>query len=770
MAKRPRKRTARKSRRQRRGFFRPRRIAAAVAAVGMMLMAAYAAWLDHRVTSEFEGGRWAVPARVYARPLELFAGRALSPGNFVRELQAADYHPGGGTAPGTYVRRNDTFRLRTRSFRFWDGAEPSHRLEVRFSGDRVAAVRDLAQGASLPLVRLDPAHIGNIYPNHREDRILVRLDDVPRTLVEALIAVEDHRFMEHHGVSFIGIARAALANLRAGRVVQGGSTLTQQLVKNYFLSNERTLWRKLNEAAMAVLLELHYDKRAILQAYLNEIYLGQDGNRSINGFGLASRFYFGRSLDELDLSQQALLVGLVRGPSYYDPRRHPERARKRRNLVLDVMADQGYADRQAIRAAKGEDIGVTPQPRDSNTSYPAFMDLVKRHLSRDYEPEDLSSEGLRIFTTLAPSVQQSAEAAVTRRAKAWMSGTQAAALVVNVDDGEVQAVVGGTDPRFAGFNRALDARRPVGSLIKPAIYLTAFERPDRYGLGTLIEDKPVTLQNASGQRWTPRNYDRERHGEVPLWKALAHSYNVPTVRLGLDVGLRAVVDTVQRLGGRVPDTVYPSLLLGALPLSPLEVAQMYETLAGGGFRTPLRAVRAVMTPQGRLLSRYSLSVRRVAESGPAYLVKYAMRRVVEEGTARGLAHWLDDSTVVAGKTGTTDDTRDSWFAGFSGDTLGVVWVGRDDNGKTGLTGSSGAMTVFGELFSRLQVRPLDLKPPEGVERRWVDPDTGLAAASYCDGAVQLPYVEGGAPTQDAPCVRGANVVDRASDWIRRLFN
>lgn len=740
----------------------------------MLLLAAggiYTYWLNRRIVTEFEGKRWAIPARVFARPLELYPGARLDIQKFLVELKAAGYRQSASVEqPGTYTRQGDTFRLHTRAFRFWDGGEPSRILRLRFDSDRVAVVRNARDGKKLPLVRLDPARIANIYPARREDRILVRLDQVPKPLVEALIAIEDRRFLRHHGISLAGIARALIADIQAGRWVQGGSTLTQQLVKNYFLSNERTLWRKLNEAVMAILLELHYSKREILQAYLNEVYLAQDGDRAVHGFGLASRYYFDKPLAQLSLDQQALLVGLVKGPSYYNPRMYTERARARRDQVLDAMREQGFASRREVQRAKRRELAVVPRSHGAESTFPAFLDLVKRHLRRDYRYTDLTSEGLLIFTTLAPSVQHTAEQALADRARGWLPGTEGAVIVVSVEDGEVEAVVGGRDSRYAGFNRALDARRQIGSLIKPAIYLTALSRPQHFGLGSLLQDQPVTLKNANGQSWTPRNYDRERHGVVPLWSALAHSYNVPTVRLGLDVGLRAVADTIQRLGGRIPETVYPSLLLGAVQFTPLEVTQMYETIASGGFRTPLRAVRAVMTPGYDVLSHYPLEVTRAFEPGPIYLLRYGLQEVVRQGTAHGLYRVLPEEVNVAGKTGTTDDTRDSWFAGFTGQRLGVVWVGRDDDGRTGLTGSTGAMQVWGEIMRELPLQAFEPVPPQSVQKRWIDERTGAIAASYCDHVVELPYIRDSAPDGTSECIHSANGVDRAMNWVRRLFH
>ncbi len=729
----------------------------------------YGAYLDWRVRVKFEGGRWALPARVFARPLELYQGQQLSAEQLEAELAAADYRRVTGAASaGSYERRGSRFLINTRGFQFPDGIEPAHRLTVDIAGGRVSALR--AENRAVDLVRLDPALIGSIYPAHREDRVLVRLDEVPALLGAAVLAVEDREFYHHHGLSWSGIARAFVANLQAGRVVQGGSTITQQLVKNFYLSNERTLWRKANEAAMSLLLEARFGKDEILEAYFNEVYLGQDGNRSIHGFGLASRFYFGRPLQDLRLHEVALLAGLVKGPSYYDPRRYPDRARGRRDVVLQVLAEVEIITPEQARAAMQRPLGVIPRGKSGDTPYPAFMDLVKKHLQRDYRSEDLSSEGLRIFTTLDPWVQQSAERALATRLEHFGNkDLQGAVVTVSVDDGAVLGVVGGRDPRFPGFNRALEARRPVGSLIKPAVYLAALEEPTRFGLGTILQDEPITLRDAGGREWSPRNYNNETYGPVPLWQALARSYNLSTVQLGLDVGLRRVVDVMKRLGLEPPGHIYPSLLLGAVPYTPLEMAQMYHTIATGGFRSPLRSVRAVMTPQGEVLSRYPLTVNRAFESEAVYLLRYGLAAAAREGTARSVAHWVG-SLDVAGKTGTTDDTRDSWFAGFTDDILAVTWLGRDDNGRSGLTGASGALTVWGELFARLEPRPLQPLPPEGVGTVWVEEQTGRLSAEHCRGARALPYVVAHLPKENAPCIDERGLIERTGDWLRGILN
>ncbi len=759
-----------------------RRFAPPLLASLLLMFSAYVYYLDVNVRSQFEGRRWAVPASVYARPLELYPGAPLGRERLLEELQALGYlrsdRPEG---PGEFAAGGGKVVLATRSFRFWDGPEEARRMELRFRDGVLQEMVDLATGRSVPMARLEPRLIGKIYPAHHEDRVLVRLEEVPPGLIDALLAVEDQGFYSHHGIAPRSILRAIWANLRAGRTVQGGSTLTQQLVKNFYLTSERTLWRKFNEAIMALLLELHYDKDEILEAYLNEIYLGQDGQRSIHGFGLAARFYFGRPLQELRLSQMALLVGMVKGPSYYDPRRNPQRALQRRNLVLRLLADRGEIGLRQARAASSEPAGVVPLKVGGITPYPAFMELVRRQLYRDYRDDDLRSEGMQIFTTLDPQIQAAAEQAVSgrleelERSRGMPEGElEGAALVTEPSSGEILAVVGGRNARFAGFNRALNAVRPIGSLIKPAIYLAALELPGRYTLITPLDDSPLTLKWPNGDSWSPANYDGESHGEVPLYLALAHSYNLATVRLGLQLGVEEVLDTVQRLGVYRPLNSYPSVLLGAAELTPLEVAQMYQTIANGGFRSPLRAIREVLTAGGEPLQRYPLDIEQAADPGAVYLLGRALQAVAREGTARILDRELGE-LEIAGKTGTTDGLRDSWFAGFTGDRLAVVWVGRDDNRSTGLSGSSGALLVWRDMIRSLRTQPLQLVAPQGVHQVWVEPWIGLRSREQCPGAVWLPFISGSEPEEYSGCGAGnvtepaANPLQRGIDLLKGIF-
>ena len=715
-----------------------------VAVVLLVFTAGYVAWLDIRVRAQFEGKRWALPARVYARPVELWPGARMDPDALESELGRAGYHPEAiPSRPGSYRRAGNRFVIRTREFRFWDSVEPERRIEVGFDAGHVENIEGGA--GEIPLVRLDPPVVGRIFPRHHEDRVMVRLDEVPPLLVAGLVAVEDHRFFDHHGISLRAIARAAWANIRALGVVQGGSTLTQQLAKNLFLSPERTLARKANEAIMALVLDARYDKAELLEVYLNEVFLGQEGRRAIHGFGLAAWFYFDRRLDELDPSEAALLIGLARGASAYNPWRQPERARRRRDLVLDVMAARGVVSREEAAAAKARPLGVRSGLPGGASPHPAFIDLVRRQLSRDYRDRDLRTEGLRIFTSLDAEVQAHAERALSRglaaaeRRKGFPEGElQGAVLVARADNGEVLAVVGGRRAKDRGFNRALDARRPIGSLVKPAVYLAALERG--HSIASPVDDAPVEVRLAGGKTWAPRNHDGDHLGEIPLYRSLALSRNAATARLGLSIGVEHVAETLARLGIGRAIQPSPSLLLGSLDLSPFEVAQIYQPFANEGFRAPLRGIREVTDPQGRPLARYGLSVEQVAEPASIYVLRAALEAVLEEGTGRGVRGVLPAALHAAGKTGTTNGGRDSWFAGFAGGHVAVVWVGFDDNRAAGLSGAGQALRVWAGLVSRLPPSAVSPVRPEGVEWRW----TGFDGEPFltdpgCPGAVRLPY-------------------------------
>lgn len=737
----------------------------------VLLIGGYSLYLSKSVRVKFDGKRWAIPAQVYARPLELYVGAEITANAFSEELQRLGYRKVKKiTKAAQWTGYNNKYLVRTRSFDFQDAAQPGQLLSVQFDAAGISALKNISSGKAVDLLRLEPPLIGSIYPAHKEDRILVRLSDLPEHLVNALLAVEDRRFFEHSGINYTSIARALWANVKARRTVQGGSTLTQQLVKNFFLTSERSLWRKFNEALIAWILEARYSKNEILEAYANEIFLGQDGARAIHGFGLAARYYFDRPVQELSLAESALLVGLVKGASYYNPRRHPERAKKRRNLVLDQMLKQDFINEKQNRFARKKALNLSARKRHNSHRYPAFIDLVRRQLRRDYREEDLTSEGLSIFTTLDPAVQSVADK-VVRQQLAQLekqkglkkSSLQAAVVIASSDDGEVLALTGGRDNRATGFNRALDAVRPVGSLIKPAVYLSALQDKDKYTLVTPLDDTSISVKLRNGKTWTPRNYDRKSHGDPALYQALVKSYNQATVRLGMDVGLNKVLGTLKKLGLNRPINVFPSMLLGASAMSPIEVTQLYQTLAAEGFRSPIRAIRAVRDSQGQELQRYPITVKKVVDANVAYLMKYALVDVMRSGTGRSAYRYLADDMVVAGKTGTTNDLRDSWFAGFSQDMVAVVWLGNDNNEPVQLTGSSGGLSVWAKIMAALNPLSLDMLPPEDIQHYWVDSVSGRQTGKDCDNAVLLPFIANSEPRQHTGC--GRSVFESVNGWF-----
>ena len=714
--------------------------------------------LDKEITSRFEGRRWELPARIYGRPLELYAGKKLTKKDLLRELDLLGYRAAEDiNTPGTYRMHDSHISIHCRAFPFADGGRAGKTIALTITDRHIRSLIDQADGKDIALFRLEPLQIAAIYPRDNEDRLLIRLKDTPPLLVNILLLTEDSRFYHHIGIRPLAILRALLANIRAGKTVQGGSTLTQQLVKNFFLSSEQSLKRKINEALMALLLEYHYSKDEILETYLNEIYLGQAGKRAIHGFAMASRFYFGRNLDELTADQLALLVGLAKGASFYDPRRHPKRAKTRRDLILARAAKAGLLPPAALQALRQHPLGITQRISSGLTRYPAFVQMVRRQLKRDYREEDLRSEGLVIFTTFDPIMQQKAEksvqqtlAAIEHDHKMDDDTLQAALILCSVDQGEVQAVVGDRLPERAGFNRALDMRRPIGSIIKPAIYLNALSRPDRFNLLSLLNDSPISIPS-EGKEWQPQNYDKTFHGQVPLRQALVHSMNVATVRLGLELGLDAIINTLHKLGISEKIAPFPSLLLGAVDVAPISILQMYQTIAAGGYRTPLRTILTVMDQNGRILQHYPLTVEQAAEPAPVFCLVNTLQEVTRTGTAASLQRLLPPALTVAGKTGTTNDLRDSWFAGFSGSHVAVAWVGRDDNKSTGLTGASGALRVWAGLMNKIATHPLEPEPPENIDFYYSDIDNGRLFADQCRQGTLIPFIRGGILPPVTPC-------------------
>ncbi len=743
---------------------------------GLTICALYVAYLDAVVTNTFDAHRWTVPARVYARPLDLYAGRPLTVAALLGELRELGYREvAAPAAQGEFAISADglTVQLVARGFAFPEGRTRPQKATIAFSAARIERLT-----AADRVLRLEPVVIGTIRPKDAEDRVLMRLGERPPFLLETLLAVEDRNFPEHIGISPRGMLRALWVNVKSGEVQQGGSTLTQQLVKNFYLDNERTVTRKLIEAIMAVLLEVHYDKNTILETYCNEIYLGQAGRRAVHGFALGSLYYFGRPVAELQLQEVALLVGLIKGPSQLNPWRHPERARERRNTVLDALVATGGVDRVRAETAKNLPLNIVPTPRLRLNRYPAYMAIVRAELQSRLDNEALTGDGLAVFTALDPGVQQAAEAALAQtlvqiEKDNGMTGLEGALVVSVPQTGEIEAAVGGRDVDFAGFNRVVDARRTIGSLMKPVVFLAALQQPQRYSLASFISDAPISAKVKGSPDWRPGNYDHVSHGNPPdhqvmLVDALANSWNQATARLGLELGIETVIRQARTLGVDAELPPYPALLLGSATLSPLEVLGMYQPLASGGLRIRPRAVRGVLAADGTVLLVRETRTERVLSPATAFLLTHAMQETVRRGTARSVYNLLSREIDAAGKTGTTDNARDSWFAGFTGSHLAIAWVGYDDNRATALSGATGALRVWADFTGRLPQMALSPVAPTGVEWAWLVPGGEARAAEGCGAAVRVPVIAGTVPEKATLCGTTVEAVEGVKGFFRRL--
>jgi len=693
--------------------------------VFVVLIAIYGVYLDQKIRSRIDGKVWQLPAAVYGRMVNLEPDMSISKNEMVKLLQATQYRQVTKmTRPGEFTVQAKSIEMIRRPFDFPDSKEGQVRARLAFDGDRLETIENMDNDRQFGFFRLDPRLITMLSSANGEQRLFVARNGFPDLLVDTLLATEDRHFYEHDGISLYSIGRAVLANLTAGRTVQGASTLTQQLVKNLFLSSERSYWRKANEAYMAVLMDARYSKDRILELYMNEVYLGQSGDNEIRGFPLASLYYFGRPVEELSLDQQALLVGMVKGASIYNPWRNPKLALERRNLVLRLLQQQQVIDQELYDMLSARPLGV--QPRGGVISpQPAFMQMVRQELQSKLGDKVKDLSGVKIFTTFDSVAQDAAEKAAVEGIPALkkqrkLSDLETAMVVVDRNTGEVRAMVGGAEPQFAGYNRAMQARRSIGSLAKPATYLTALSQPNLYRLNTWIADAPISLRQPNGQVWSPQNDDRQFSGQVMLVDALTRSMNVPTVNLGMALGLPAITDTWQKLG--VPkDQLHPvpAMILGALNLTPIEVAQAFQTIASGGNRAPLSALRSVIAEDGSVLYQSFPQAERAVPAQAAYMTLWTMQQVVQRGTGRQLGAKYP-GLHLAGKTGTTNNNVDTWFAGIDGREVVITWVGRDNNQPTKLYGASGAMSIYQRYLANQSPVPLNLVAPEDIVDMGVD--------------------------------------------------
>ncbi|MGI9833618.1 penicillin-binding protein 1B [Vibrio vulnificus] len=723
-------------------------------------------YLDSVVKQRFEGQLFQLPTVVYARIQTLYAGENVSRPELQKELDILNYRKVSQPRyPGEYSSSSSKIELIRRPFEFVDGPEADRHVMLHFDASSLTRIQSLESKGDLGYLRLEPKMLGMLEKDTDEQRLFLRREQFPEIMVDALLVTEDRDFYQHDGVSPLAIARAMFVNLKAGRTVQGGSTLTQQLAKNLFLTQDRTLWRKVREAYIALILDYRYSKDRILEAYLNEVYLGQSGKQAIHGFGLASRYYFGQPIQELRIDQLAMLVGMVKGPSYYNPVRFPERTKERRDLVLRLMMQQNMLTASEYDQAASRPLDIQDVPRIASRQ-PAYFQQLSMELREKVGEAFQGETGLRVFTSLDPISQDKLEKAISKKVpelgKVAGNELEAAAVAVDRTSGEIRAMVGGKRTGYDGFNRAINASRPIGSLVKPAVYLTALEQPEKYTLATTLQDTPLSLKGSKGSVWEPRNFDRQFRGDVPLYQALAKSLNVPTVRLGMQLGIDQVSDTLARLGvNRNEIRPVPSMFLGAFSLTPLEVAQMYQTLTNSGRKAPLTALRSVVDLEGHVLYQSLPKSSPAVNEQAAWLTTYAMKQGVAQGTGRYLQNQFAWA-ALAGKTGTSNDSRDSWFVGVDGREVTTIWLGRDDNQPTKLTGASGALRVYAEYLKQ--------RTPEKLILPWPKEITTLGYQQKSDGELSLDCSsQFTLPVWDKQGELKAQC-EKSSNWLNKLLS
>ncbi|WP_218353354.1 penicillin-binding protein 1B [Alteromonas lipotrueiana] len=745
--------------------------------VVVVVAAGYMFYLDAQIKHTFTGNKWEVPAQIYARPLVLSKNLEITPNEVLEELSLLGYRKvSRPDSSGEYVYWNKTLVVMRRGFQFPDGAQGMRKLTIAWQGNRINSITDNTAGKKVGTVRLEPWLVTRLVSSLREDRMLLNLETVPAMLPKTLTLVEDRDFYDHHGVAPLSILRALIANIKAGRTVQGGSTLTQQLVKNLFLTREQSLVRKAKEALMAIIIDARYSKSEILQAYMNEVFLAQDGETAVHGFGLASYYFFDRPAAELNVPEIATLVAMIKGPSYYNPRRHPERVLERRNLILRLLFEANEVSAKQYEQYLTMPLKLASGASLASGKHPAFMQKVREELQQILADSSLRDSGVKVFTTLDIYAQRRAEKALTQTLdnlqKDRKAALEGAMVVTNIGSGEVRAIVGSRQPDYNGFNRALDAKRQVGSLIKPAVYLSALEDPTQYNLATPLEDKPITLKSRDDKMWSPRNYDKEFRGQVPLITSLIESLNVPTVNLGMEVGLDKVIKTVEKLGVETDIRKVPALTLGSMSMSVLQTNQMYQTISNNGRYIPLHTVSAVVSASDKLLWKHAEFYAQRADEAATYLLNYGLFKVTREGTAKRLGREFS-RVNMAGKTGTTDDYRDSWFSGFDRNNVSTIWVGNDENKSVNLTGASGALPVFINYQKMQAPKSLSRRFPNGLGIAHFNKDTGEVTVAGCPDSLSVPAILEVLPPPRTDC-RGKSIDasgngDKEKSWWERWF-
>jgi penicillin-binding protein 1B len=736
----------------------------------LWLFFSYYNQLENEVVARFSGKRWNIPSRIYSDSVLIYPGQDLKDLGFFERLARLNYHPvdpGKVSTRGEYSfdKKRGKLDVFLHSFAYPYRNFGGQVVDIALKGDSIVSMQDSGTHQPIYSIELEPELISGIFEGEWEQRRLVRLGQIPPTMVNAILAAEDHRFYEHHGIDLIRTIKAGYIDFTSGHVRQGGSTLTQQLMKNFFLTRERSYKRKVKEALMAYIAERRYSKDEILENYINDIYLGQRGQEGIYGVWEASEYYFSKEPRDLTIGEMAAIAGMISSPNRLNPLRHPDASRQRRDEVLAAMLQDGYISKAAYDSAVAEPLHAREVYNESNDA-PYFVDFVKKELADRYPPQVLSGEGLRIFTSLDVHLEKLGEQALTHNLadleskhpklvrRETKERLESCLVALEPQSGRIRAMAGGRDYRASQFNRVTQSKRQPGSVFKPVTYLAAFDETlqgggEKFLPTTYIEDAPFTW-NYGDMSWTPNNYRNRFFGHVTLEFALGESLNSATARLANSVGLDRIRAMASKLGfGDLP--AYPSIVLGGIEVSPMQVARAYAVIANDGMEIQPYAVTAVVDESNKVIEGHELTEEQVISPELAYMMQFMLENVINHGTGAG-ARSMGFTRPAAGKTGTTNDAKDAWFAGFTPNLLTVVWTGFDQKEELGLTGAQASLPAWTAFMKAATASrpPLDFTAPPGIVEVKVDPTTGFKATPFCPVTMIGVYPPGLAPTADCP--------------------
>jgi penicillin-binding protein 1B len=735
----------------------------------LVLIAALALYVYKQSVGKFEIRRLSLPTRIYTDYVPLKPGTIISPEDLIERLERLGYRQQPALAQvGDYQVATNIVGIWTRPFTHPTGKYASEPLKITFRGAQIESVVSARDGGIRENTAIEPELLTSILGDQLENRRPVTLDQVPKSLQDAVVVTEDVRFWHHPGVDPIGLFRALFRNIRAGGVTEGGSTLTQQLVKNYYLTGVKTYKRKVIEAFMSVILDAKYSKREILEAYLNDIYLGRNRSISILGVGEAARYYFGKPVSEISVPESALLAGIIKSPNNYSPFVRPDLAMQRRNTVLMLMLRNRKIDQPTYDKAMSTPLPKRPNRQRSGLgSIPFYVDRVLQEMARDYGIKDVKGRGLQIYTAIDLNAQDFAANTLERGLAQLEKGRrnlrrannplQGVMIYADIPTGEIRALIGGRNYDINQFNRALNAKRQIGSLVKPFVYATAFEpslSSQNITPATLVSDQRFILKRKFADDWSPHNYENRYHDTVTVREALEQSLNSASVRIGLACGLEPIIRTAHTLGVQSEMENQPAMLLGAVGIPPIEMADAYATIGRIGSRVPLHTIRFVTDDRGHVVSSGGeLQAVQVFPARDTYMLVNVMKGVMDRGTAAG-ARSMGFRLTAAGKTGTTNDKRDAWFIGFTPKQLTLTWLGFDDNAPIGLSGGEGAVPIWTRfMIGATGGQPnVDFGAPAGIVFAEVDETSGGLATPMCpqNSIVNEAFKEGTQPSNPCP--------------------